>query len=188
MAVPVTAGTGSADGGTGDGDARANVAKARKPRSRRARRFGYLVAVTVNIAALWVVNQFLDWGWPPFLTGDFRDLLPILDVSFVAGVVVNLVWMASDPPWLRHAGQIGLDAVGLAVLVRTWQVFPFDLSDYSPVWETVARVAIVACIVLTVIATIVETVRLVRAAGRTSRDRRGTPSAPASSPHPGIRR
>lgn len=141
--------------------------RTRKPRpSRPARRGGYLVAAVVNLVLVWLVNQFLDWGWPPFLTGEFDDLLPILDVSLVAGALLNLVWIAADPPWLRHIGQIGLNVISLIVAVRTWQVFPFDFSDYSSVWETVARVALVVGIVGLVIATIFEVAALFGAGGR----------------------
>lgn len=111
------------------------------------------------------MNQFLDWGWPPFLTEEFDDLLPILDVSLVAGAFLNLVWIATDPPWVRHTGQIGLNVISLIVTVRTWQIFPFDFSDYTSVWETVARVALVVGIVGLVIATISEVAALFGADG-----------------------
>ena len=40
------------------------------------RRSGYVVAVAINAALLWVTHQLLDWGWPRFLTEDFEELLP----------------------------------------------------------------------------------------------------------------
>lgn len=40
-----------------------------------ARRFGYAVAVGVNVLLLVVVNNILDWGWVPWLSGypDHRE-------------------------------------------------------------------------------------------------------------------
>jgi hypothetical protein len=112
------------------------------PKSPTARRVGYVVAVLVNAAMLWVVNNLLCWGWPPFLTSAFDELLPVIDLSLAATIVVNLSWAWRDPTWFRHLGQIGLDAIGVAVVVRTWQVFPFDFSGYWSGWATVGRIAL----------------------------------------------
>ena len=50
-----------------------------QPRSPAARRFGYLVAIGVNLVLLYVVNNLLEWGVPEFLTDDFERVLPIED-------------------------------------------------------------------------------------------------------------
>jgi hypothetical protein len=33
-----------------------------------------------------------------------------------------------------------LDAISVAVVVRTWQLFPFDFSGYWSGWSTVGRI------------------------------------------------
>lgn len=126
------------------------------------RKVGYVVAAGVNLFALWVANQLLSWAWPPFLTGAFEELLPILTVSFVASAAVNLLWVVWEPAWFRHLAQAALDAIGVAVVVRTWQVFPFDLSSG---WETAARVALVLAVVAIGVATVVESVKAVASVG-----------------------
>lgn len=120
-------------------------------------RVGYLVAAVVNLVVLWVVNQLLGWGWPPFLTPAFEDLLPLIGLSLVASAVVNLVWLVWDPEWFHHLAQIGLNVIGMVVTIRTWQVFPFDLSTG---WETTFRVVLVVAAVGIAIATVVEVVKL----------------------------
>ena len=144
----------------------------RVARRRTSSRAGYVVAAVVNLGALWLVNQLLGWGWPPFLTPEFEDLLPIIDVSLVASAVVNLCWACWDPTWFRHLGQIGLNLVSLVVAVRTWQIFPFDFS--SSTWETVTRMLVGLCIFGIVIATVVEAVKLVVDEPGRSRPARGT--------------
>lgn len=129
-----------------------------QPGERVGTKVGYLVAVAVNLVVLWVVGNLLDWGWPSFLTPAFDDLLPIVEVSLVASAAVNLVWVVWDPEWFHHLAQLGLNAIGMVVTVRTWQVFPFDLSSG---WETTFRVGLVLCAIAIGIATVVETVKLV---------------------------
>jgi hypothetical protein len=134
------------------------------PKSPTGRRVGYLVAVLVNGIMLWVVNNLLGWGWPPFLTSAFDELLPVIDLSLAATMVVNLVWALRDPRWFRHLGQIGLDAISVAVVVRTWQVFPFDFSDYWSGWPTVGRIVLAVAFCGLIIDMIVRFVALVRGA------------------------
>jgi len=164
---------------------------AKRAEQKPGTRIGYVVAALVNLGVLWFVNQLLGWEWPPFLTGDFEEILPWLNASLIATIVVNVIWAVRDPAWFRHLGQIGLNILSLVVAVLTWQVFPFDFSAYSDVWDTVARVVIVVAIVGVSIATLVEFVRLVLPGGTgespqehappTERERSSKPTAAAGS-------
>lgn len=131
-----------------------------RPKLHPARRPGYIAAVAVNAVMLWVANSLLDWGWPAFLTTDFDDLLPWVDASMAAAIAVNLLWTLADPPWFRHLGQIGLNLISLGVGIRSWQIFPFDFSDYWGGWETVARLVIAVAVVGLTIDTVTRIVAL----------------------------
>ncbi len=133
-----------------------------------AKRVGYAVAVAVNVALLYVANNLLEWGWPPFLTEDFGRLLPIVTVSLVASILVNLAYIAYDAKWFKSLTQIGLAVITMAVFIRTLQVFPFDFSPYDFNWETPTRAIIYICIVGVAIAIVVESVKLVVAVVRGS--------------------
>ena len=77
------------------------LSRSRRPvagRPSRSRRFGYLVSIAVNAAMVYVVHHLLEWGWPRFLTEAFEELLPVITLSFVAGIVVNLGFLCSTPP------------------------------------------------------------------------------------------
>jgi len=127
------------------------------------RRLGYLVGVGVSAGILFVVNNLLAWDIVPFLTDDFDQLLPIVNASLVASIVVNAIWILYDAAWIRSTGQIILNLTSVAVLALTLRVFPFDFSPYSFDWKALTRVIIVFLIVALVIATIVEIVKLVSA-------------------------
>ena len=131
-----------------------------KRRGRAARRFGYAVAVLVNVAILVLVNRWPGWDAVPFLTGDTEQVLGIVNASIIAGVVANVLFLFADPPWFKALGDIVTTAVGLAAAVRLWQVFPFDFGAGSA-WDTVARVLLVIAIVGSVLGILVTTGRLV---------------------------
>lgn len=128
-----------------------------------ARRSGYVVAIAVNVVMLYVVNNLLAWDLLPFLTSDFGRVLWLIDVSLLATIMVNLIYVAYDQSWFRSLAQIGLNLISLVVAVRMYQVFPFDFSGSSFDWTQIARVVIIFTILGTVIGAIVEGVKLVRA-------------------------
>ena len=116
----------------------------------------------MNAVGLWVTRRLLEWGWPRFLTDDFEQLLPILTVSFVAGMVVNALFVVADPPRFKALCNVVTSVISLVVAVRTWQVFPFDFSSYAFDWTWVARVLIVIAAVGSGIAVVANLIGLVR--------------------------
>lgn len=134
---------------------------------RRALRVaGYIVAVGVNVAILVVVNNLLDWGWLPFLTKDFADLLWLIDLSLLATIGVNLIYIWYDPRWFKSFGQIVTSAISIVVLARMLQVFPFDFSGTPFDWSMVTRAVLILALVGTAIGVLVE---FFRVAGRLDR-------------------
>ena len=121
-----------------------------QPRSAATRRFGYVVAIGVNLVLLYVVNNLLEWGVPEFLTDDFERVLPIMNFSIVANIVVNIVYLFFDPTWFKSITQIVLSVIGLIVVIRLYRVFPFDYTAYEFYefeWEVVTRVILVLIMV-----------------------------------------
>ena len=126
------------------------------------RRGGYVIAIAMNAVGLWVTRRLLEWGWPRFLTDDFDELLPILTVSFVAGMVVNALFVVADPPRFKALCNLVTSVISLVVAVRTWQVFPFDFSSYAFDWTWVARVLIVIAAVGSGIAVVANLIGMLR--------------------------
>jgi hypothetical protein len=128
-------------------------------------RVGYAVTIIVNAVMLYVVNNLLEWGWPAFLTNEFEDLLPYINVSIVVGLVFNVAYLISDANRFRAFGEMVNAAVGFVVAIRTYQIFPFDFSDYTGFpWNGFARFIIIVAIFGTAIGTIVQLVKLVTGA------------------------
>ena len=125
------------------------------------RRLGYLTGIAVSSGILFVANSVLPWNVVPFLTADFEQILPVVNVSLVSSIAANAVWVLYDAAWIRTAGQIVLNVVGIAMFALTLRVFPFDFSAYQFDWELLIRLTLVGLIIALVIATIVEIVKLI---------------------------
>lgn len=102
------------------------------------RRSGYAGSVVVNLLLLGLVNTWPGWEAVPFLTASTTLVLGVVNASFVARVVADLVNLLLDLPRPRALGDIVSLGFGIAALVRIWQVFPLDVVGTG--WEVVARV------------------------------------------------
>jgi hypothetical protein len=110
-------------------------------RTPAARLAGYAVAAAVNAVLLYLINGRPGWEVVPFLTGDMERVVTWVNASLVVGVAVNLAYLVHPVPWLTASGGVVSTGVGLAALVRLWQVFPFDFGTGSG-WTVLARVLI----------------------------------------------
>ncbi len=128
----------------------------------RARRVGYLIAAAINGILLYLVNVTPGWENMSFLTEDFSRVVDILNLSLVVGAVVNLLWVAADPPWLRSLGQLVQAGISLVVTLRLLDVFPFDFSHWAFDVTLLVRVVLVVAAFGTAVGVMVETVRLAR--------------------------
>jgi hypothetical protein len=127
-----------------------------------ARRFGFGVAAVVNAAIWYVINIWPGWQQVQFLTEETTLVLWLVNISLIAGVVVNVVFAAYDSPWVKSLGDLITTSIGLVVLVRVWQVFPFDFSGYSTNWAVFARFVLVVAIAGSIIGVLVQFASLVR--------------------------
>lgn len=135
------------------------------------RKVGYAVLILLNGVFLFVANNLLTWGWPPWLTDDFEAVLPTLDLAIVVTMIANVVYLAYDPPRVRAGGDIVTTALSLVVGIRMWQVFPFDFTGYAGSWDTLVRWVIGFGIAATAIALVVDVGRLARLALGSERGR-----------------
>jgi hypothetical protein len=133
---------------------------------RSRRRAGYVVSIVVNAAIVIVVNNLLAWELLPWLTDDFDRVLPVVNLSLLATIAVNVVYLWFDPDWFRSSSQIALNVISIAAIVRMWQVFPFDFSAYDFDWDVVVRILLVVAFAGTVIGIVAEAVKLVGSAFR----------------------
>ena len=93
-----------------------------------ARRFSYVIAIVINVAMLVIVQNILEWGWPPFLTDEFAEVVPWISFSLIASIVVNVIYQFDDSHTVKSMGQIGVNLISVWVTYTVLTVFPFDFS------------------------------------------------------------
>lgn len=137
-----------------------------------SRRLGYGIGAAINLAMLYAVNVWPGWEVLPFLTEETPLVLGLVNLSLVAGVIINLVNLVLDLAPVKTLGDLILLGIGLAVLVRVWQVFPFDFADSGFDWALLVRAILVVAFVGSIIGVIAQLVILIRSlSGRTSDER-----------------
>jgi hypothetical protein len=131
--------------------------KCAKP--QRSKKPDYIVAIVVDSIVLVIVNQILNWDILPFLTQDFKEMLPIQNISLAAIIIFNAAYLFYDPKWFTSLLGMVTNALGVAVVMRYMSVFPFDFSAYSGFnWTVLARVMLIIGIVGCIIGIIAEAV------------------------------
>lgn len=140
--------------------------RTRKPRpSRASRRFGYLVAVAVNLILLGLVYVRPGWRAVGFLTEDATVVVAWFAASALVGIVINLIWVLYDPLWLRSLGDAVTAALGVVVLGYALAIFPFDVQPGSA-WDPWLRVGLVVALVLTAVGVLANLVMVAVNLGR----------------------
>jgi hypothetical protein len=98
----------------------------------------------------------------PVLTEETTRVLGLLTVSLVASIVANVVYLVTDRPTVKATGELVTTGIGIAVLVRVWQVFPFDFSDYEFNWPFVVRLVLAVALVGAALGALIQLVALIR--------------------------
>jgi hypothetical protein len=142
------------------------VEKPSKQASGTGRRIGYVVAVIINAALLYLINARPGWQTWDVLTADFLTVLWIINLSLSLSLIANALYLVYDAPWFRAMCELVLAVVSLIVAVRVYQVFPFDFTAFAYAWTVLARVVLVIAMFGSAIAIIVQFVGLIRAAVR----------------------
>jgi hypothetical protein len=136
----------------------------RQQPSSAARRVGYTVALVLDAVLLGMVNLTPGWEAVPFLTDETPLVLPLVNASIVTGIVVNAVYLLADPRWLKALGDVTQNVVGLAAMVRIWQVFPFAFDDSTLDWALITRWVLAVGVAGSAIGLVVGLVSLVQPA------------------------
>lgn len=137
-----------------------------RPRTRpglAARRFGYTVAIAVNLLMFFLLNESPGWDAVPFLSAETTEVLGWVNASILLAVGANLLYVVHDPPWLRPLGDAVTTSFGIIVMVRIWQVFPFTEDVTTTGWGDLFHVLLAVGIAGSVIGVVNGLVCSVRA-------------------------
>lgn len=133
-------------------------------RAVRSKKAEYIAAIVFNAIILIIVNQLLNWGILPFLTDNFRQVLPTQNSQLVAAIAFNAAFLFYDPAWFTALMRLALNVLGIAVVATYLRVFPFDFSAYAGFdWDLLARVFLIIGLVFACIAVITEAVKFMSA-------------------------
>ncbi|MFB4294700.1 hypothetical protein ACBI99_44200 [Nonomuraea sp. ATR24] len=131
-----------------------------------ARRTGYSIAAVVDGALLYAINAHPGWRSAPFLTSDTLRVLPLVNLSLIAALIANVVFLGRDPHWMRATGDLATTLISLPALVQILRVFPFAFDDPTVDWALLVRTVVIVAIALTAIAAVVHLVNLLRHAAQ----------------------
>lgn len=100
-------------------------------------------------------------------------MLPLVNLSLIAALIANVVFLGRDPHWMRATGDLATTLISLPALVQILRVFPFAFDDPTVDWALLVRTVVIVAIALTAIAAVVHLVNLLRHAASGHRGQSG---------------
>lgn len=127
------------------------------------KRFGYIIAMLVNAALIYVFNNILSWNIP-FLLPTFEDCLWVIRLSLSATIFVNFIFIFFDVNWFHHLMQVILNVFSWLSTYFLYTIFPFEFP--SELWTQIAKIVFIFLLVVIPIGTLVELIQFLRKVNR----------------------
>ena len=123
--------------------------------AQAGRRFGYGIAIGINLLLVWIVGNLVAWEMVGFLTPEFDDLVPLIQLGLWVTIAANVVYLMDDRSVVTRVARLIVDIVNLFVTFQIFDVFPFAFSAHEFDWGLVFRGLRVIALVGTAIGAIV---------------------------------
>jgi hypothetical protein len=130
-----------------------------------ARQFGYVVSIIVNIALLYIANNFLNWNIP-FLTRDFTQCLWAVNLSLGVTIFINFIFIFFDRKWFTNLMQAFGNVFAFISGFIFWRVFPLNLSINM---SRIVNFALIIALAAIVLSTMIELIGAVRNYNRSNK-------------------
>lgn len=127
-------------------------------KEKEAKTSGFVAAIIFNIIVWYVVNNILSWNLG-FIAPSFQDVLWIFNISIIATIIANILFLVYHPGWFRSIIQIILNILGFLVCYYLFTIFPFTFSQEA--YSLVLQILLVLGMIALIIASLVEVVRLI---------------------------
>lgn len=135
---------------------------ARAVRARSGRE-GAVPSIVVIGALLYAANVWPGWWALPFLTPRTPEVMGAVNAAWIAGLVVNAIYLVAGTPALRAVGEIVVLIFGIVATLRVWEVFPFAFGNGPFDWALLVRILLVVAVVGALIGIVAQLVAFVRA-------------------------
>jgi hypothetical protein len=83
----------------------------------------------------------------PFLTESYKDCIWAIDISLIAVIIANFVFIFFDRDWFKHLLQVFTSAASLMCLYVINAIFPFEFAN--PAWYLVVKIFLIVAMAVT---------------------------------------
>lgn len=117
----------------------------------------YVMDIIINLFLLYIINHLLSWH-VSFLTPNFSQVVPVINVLLVAHIIANAIFISYPRRWFRSLIQLFLLYLSLYLMQVVTTIFPFLIaSTLVPLVKFIFTLGMIAI----VIAGIIEFVRFI---------------------------
>jgi len=145
-------------------DKTSEASNEKKPSQRRvkSKKMEYLGAIIGNFVLLYIVNHLMQWHIP-FITENFYKVLPYMNWSIGASIVVNILYIFFDQKFIRLGTVPVLNILSLLSVFMLFKIFPFDFKSVGMgILNQVGKILLGLVVVGVVISIVVDWYKLIR--------------------------
>ena len=122
----------------------------------------YKRQIAGNLVLLYIVNHLMKWH-VSFITEDFYKVLPYMNWSIGASIVVNILYIFFDQKFIRLGTMPVLNIISLLSVFMLFKVFPFDFKSVGMgILNQIGKILLGLVVVGVIIGIIVDWYKLIR--------------------------
>jgi len=140
------------------------------------KKFGYVAAMIVNAALIYVFNNLLNWNIS-YLLPTFQGCLWAIQLSLSVTIFVNFIYIFYDTAWFHHLMQAVENVFSWISIYFIYTIFPFEFP--VQIWLQGIKIALIVVLVLIPISTLVELIQFLRKVSHRSEERKRSGKVPA---------
>jgi hypothetical protein len=131
-------------------------------RGEKSKKLEYIGAIIGNLVLFYIVNHLMKWH-VPFITEDFYKVLPYMNWSIGASIVVNILYIFFDQKFIRLGTMPVLNIISLLSVFMLFKVFPFDFKSVGMgILNQIGKILLGLVVVGVIIGIIVDWYKLIR--------------------------
>lgn len=126
---------------------------------KQHRVFEHLVSILVNALCLYVANHLLIWH-VSFLTPDFSLILPILNISLLLKIFIDVLLIAHESRWFAAGLKAIHTSVSLYFSYLLYVVYPFNFSRFGgATLDSIVHLCLIISMIVMAVVILVEFIK-----------------------------
>lgn len=94
---------------------------------KRDKTIDYIMSIVINVILIYIFSRLQAW-FPNFLLPSFNALLWLFYISFIATIIINIIYLFYRARWFEKISQSLMALYSAVIIYSAIKIFPFGLN------------------------------------------------------------